>query len=169
MGERVMPEIGAPHKLTHQNGGNDEISLTGLSGLVGDSQTPLAHKTSHQDGGTDELSVAGLAGQVVFVPYNGKIADITHADTNKHTVDLATPLGETRTIIGGCFGGLRVSGTGALTIFPNEGITNAAWEFYTTTARLHLISAGTQRLQYALTVANDDFDLYCFGYIVIGA
>jgi len=55
---------GAPpaHASTHQDGGSDEISVAGLSGLLGDAQTPLAHKTSHQDGGSDEISIEGLAG-----------------------------------------------------------------------------------------------------------
>lgn len=40
-------EIGAggvgAHATTHQNGGSDEVSVTGLSGLLADAQTPLAH------------------------------------------------------------------------------------------------------------------------------
>ena len=54
--------IPTAHKTSHQDGGSDEISVLGLSGLLGDSQTPLAHKTSHQDGGADEISIAGLLG-----------------------------------------------------------------------------------------------------------
>jgi hypothetical protein len=50
------------HKTRHQDGGNDEISVAGLSGLLGDGQTPLAHKTSHQDGGADEIALGGLSG-----------------------------------------------------------------------------------------------------------
>lgn len=50
------------HKTSHQDGGSDEISVAGLSGLLGDAQTPLAHKTSHQDGGLDEISIQGLSG-----------------------------------------------------------------------------------------------------------
>ncbi len=52
----------AVHKASHENSGSDEIAVTGLSGLLADSQTPLAHKTSHQDGGADELVVTGLVG-----------------------------------------------------------------------------------------------------------
>lgn len=61
---QVASAAGAPsaHATTHQNGGSDEISVTGLSGLLGDPQTPLGHKASHQNGGTDEVSVAGLSG-----------------------------------------------------------------------------------------------------------
>ena len=54
--------IPTAHKTSHQDGGSDEISVLGLSGLLADAQTPLAHKTSHQDGGADEISVTGLSG-----------------------------------------------------------------------------------------------------------
>lgn len=50
------------HHVSHENGGTDEISVAGLSGLLGDGQTPLAHHTSHENGGGDEISVAGLSG-----------------------------------------------------------------------------------------------------------
>ena len=46
----------AAHKTTHENGGADEISVAGLSGLLGDSQVPLAHKTSHEAGGSDVIT-----------------------------------------------------------------------------------------------------------------
>jgi len=62
--EFVYEAKGTPdvHKTSHENGGGDEISVAGLSGLLGDSQTPLAHKTSHENGGGDEISVDGLSG-----------------------------------------------------------------------------------------------------------
>jgi hypothetical protein len=50
------------HASQHQNGGADEISVLGLSGLLADGQTPLAHKASHENGGGDEMSLAGLSG-----------------------------------------------------------------------------------------------------------
>lgn len=52
----------ADHSARHEDGGADELSVTGLSGLLADSQTPLAHKTSHENNGSDEISVAGLSG-----------------------------------------------------------------------------------------------------------
>ena len=55
-------QTAAAHAASHQNGGADEISVAGLSGLLADSQTALAHAASHQDGGSDEISVAGLSG-----------------------------------------------------------------------------------------------------------
>lgn len=99
-----------------------------------------------------------------FVPYNGKIADITHADTNKHTLDLAIALSERRKIIAVMVTGIKQSGTGVFCVYPNEGSTYlvASWE----AMRFVIMADGTQRLQYNLSVANDDFDLYCFGYVV---
>ena len=50
------------HATSHQNGGGDEIDVTGLSGLLGDPQTPTAHASSHENGGLDEIDVTGLSG-----------------------------------------------------------------------------------------------------------
>jgi len=108
-----------------------------------------------------------------FVPYNGKIADITHADTNKHTLTLANGAGtgaiagETRKIIAVQLGCARIAGTGYFKAYPNEGA--GPNEFPTLMGYGYnkvVIANGTQRLQYALSVANDDFDLYCYSYVV---
>jgi len=48
------------HAATHQNGGSDEISVAGLSGVLADAQTPIAHAASHEDGGADEISITDL-------------------------------------------------------------------------------------------------------------
>jgi hypothetical protein len=103
--------------------------------------------------------------QVKFVPYNGKIADITHADTAKHTLDLETALSETRKIIAIIPRAELIAGTGQLHLFPNEGTSY----IYLLSNRVYgtcIIADGTQRLEYALSVANDDWDLYCVGYVV---
>ena len=50
-----------PHASRHEDGGSDEIDVTGLSGLLDDPQTPLAHKTSHQSGGSDAIKLDDLA------------------------------------------------------------------------------------------------------------
>src|SRR5512146_197481 len=49
------------HHTSHENGGADEISVAGLSGLLADGQTPLAHATSHKSGGTDAIKLDELA------------------------------------------------------------------------------------------------------------
>jgi len=50
------------HAADHQLGGGDEIDVTGLSGALADPQTPAAHYASHEDGGSDEIDVTGLSG-----------------------------------------------------------------------------------------------------------
>ena len=105
-----------------------------------------------------------------FVPYNGKIADITEADTNTHTLTLANGAGsgaistETRMIVSVRLKPSRVSGTGNFLCYPNEGVYT--YTFSTTEEGEVGVAAGSQRLQYALSVVNDDWDLYCFGYVV---
>ena len=54
----------AAHAASHENGGSDEISVTGLSGLLADDQNPTAHAADHQNGGVDEINVGGLSGQL---------------------------------------------------------------------------------------------------------
>lgn len=104
-------------------------------------------------------------GRHLFVPYNGKIADITHADTNKHTLDLAAALGETRTIIAVILNVARIAGTGDFRVYPNEGAKFLYIEMWNQSDFV-VIASNSQRLQYNQTVANDDFDLYCLGYVV---
>jgi hypothetical protein len=50
------------HHLRHENGGDDEVSIAGLSGKAADAQDPVAHKLSHQTLGPDELNVTNLHG-----------------------------------------------------------------------------------------------------------
>ena len=54
------PSGGGPHATDHQNGGTDEISVAGLSGLLADAQTPLTH--SHPQSEVTNL-VTDLAGK----------------------------------------------------------------------------------------------------------
>ncbi len=56
---RVPPSLHAPR---HEDGGADEISVTGLSGLLADAQTPLTHASTHENGGSDEVDVTDLSG-----------------------------------------------------------------------------------------------------------
>lgn len=63
-----------PHAATHQDGGIDEIDVTGLSGLLGDAQTPVAHSASHKHGGADEVAtVTPAANAIPKADGSGKI------------------------------------------------------------------------------------------------
>lgn len=117
------------------------------------------------------VRTSGRRNNHIFVPFNAKIGDITHADLNKHTLTLANPAGtgaltgESRKVIAVFLNVDRMAGAGSFRTYPNEGATAdlLAWSGPTSST---VIANGTQRLQYALTVAGDDFDLYCFGYVV---
>jgi hypothetical protein len=62
------------HAASHQNGGGDEISVTGLSGLLADGQTPLAHASSHMSGGGDSIRLDELAAPTDVVTLNASAA-----------------------------------------------------------------------------------------------
>lgn len=63
------------HASTHENGGSDELDVTGLSGLLSDSQNPTNHATDHGDGGSDEITIT-----------ENQISDLDHdADKIKGT------------------------------------------------------------------------------------
>lgn len=103
---------------------------------------------------------------LLVVPYNGKIADITHADINRHTLDLEAALTETRKIISVIISANRIVGTGNFKCYPNEGASGTDTNSVVYPRATTIIADGTQRLEYSLTVANDDFDVYCLGYTV---
>lgn len=107
----------------------------------------------------------------LFIRYNAKIADITHADTALHTLTLANGAGtgaiagETRKIIAVLTVWPRIAGTGAVYLYPNEGASRI-YEANNVAGPFCVIADNSQQLQYALSVANDDYDLYCMGYVV---
>ena len=71
----------AAHHTTHENGGIDEISVTGLSGLLADPQDPTAHHLTHQLGGSDPIDVTGLPGSA-----SGNVEDLPTAETDPSLV-----------------------------------------------------------------------------------
>jgi len=102
----------------------------------------------------------------IFVPYNGKIADITHADTNQHNLDLAAALSETRNIISVLIQAERVSGTGYFRMYPNAGAQQISGGTGTLDLKECVLAVGSNNLLYQLSVANDDWDIWCMGYVV---
>lgn len=76
------------HSARHENAGADEISVTGLSGLLADAQTPLAHAGSHEDSGTDEIDVTGLSGLLADAQTPTAHAS-THEDAGVDEISIA--------------------------------------------------------------------------------
>jgi len=68
MGGSVIIDGVPDHGVDHQDGGSDEIVVTGLSGLLADCQTPCDHHEEHEDGGADEIDVTGLVGLPDAIP-----------------------------------------------------------------------------------------------------
>lgn len=123
----------AAHASTHQNGGADEISLTGLSGVVADPQppiigagatqavagndsrmtnarTPTAHATSHQAGGSDGIKLDDLVAPDDNTDLN--------ASTTAHGLQAKLPNDATKFANG--VGGYTVPpGTGAWAVISN--------------------------------------------------
>lgn len=95
-----------------------------------------------------------------FHLFNNKVADITHADTNKHEITLAT-MGLPLNVVAMIIVATRQGGTGGLNVYPNEGVYNLQGTY---TSNCMVVGIINQRLQYALSVSGDDFDLVCFGY-----
>lgn len=84
----------------YENGGNQEIDVSGLSGLLADSQTPLAHASSHENGGSDEVSLYSLLQQSIYrVDTNGGWATTSTgaASTDQTPTRLAVLTGGTHT------------------------------------------------------------------------
>ena len=149
------------HAESHKSGGVDEIDISGL--------TPASHASRHENGGADEISLSGLSGQQIIVPYNADIVHITHADTNKHTLNLATLLPETRKIIAVNVAVDTVSGSGNFYVYPNEGDNAVNLLNIPRANGFIVIKDGTNRLQYSLGAINDSVYFYCYGYVVVGA
>jgi len=76
-----------PHATRHQDGGSDEVSVVGLSGLLADPQTPLAHDVSHENGGSDEINVVGLSGELAD-PQPPKAHKVSHQNGGSDELDV---------------------------------------------------------------------------------
>jgi len=100
-----------------------------------------------------------------FVPMSAKVADLTHADTNKHQISLAS-MGLPHTAVCLLLGGEKIAGAGNLRAYPAEGAVYIQISALQT--EMHAIGIINEQLEYSLSNAGDDFDLYCFGYWTAG-
>lgn len=108
---------------------------------------------------------------IEFVPANEKIMDINEDDIAEHICTISDKVPPNTVAI--FIGAQRVSGTGVLKIFSDEG-TSAQESVALSSCHLVGIKAlrirtpaGTH-IKYAQSVANDDFDLYMLGYFIGG-
>jgi len=54
----------AQHGSTHEQGGTDELDVTGLSGDLADPQDPKSHASTHEAGGSDPVNADALSTSV---------------------------------------------------------------------------------------------------------
>jgi hypothetical protein len=78
------------HHVTHENGGADEISVGGLSGVLADPQTPTAHAASHGSGQADQLAHGALFGA----------GTNAHATIDTHLASTSNPHSTTASQVG---------------------------------------------------------------------
>ena len=95
--------------------------------------------------------------------YDGKIADIKENNTNKHYLDLSDYVPEKCVAI--VIVRVKMSGSGHLKCYPNEE-TNTVVQL--DDGRLEFVPITNRRMQYSQSVANDDFDVYLYGYYTQG-
>jgi len=97
-----------------------------------------------------------------FVPMSAKIADINESDTDIHFIAFAD-MGLPANVVQITLTATRVSGTGRLQIYPSNGLINIQLSLNSTeTETFHV---DLNHIKYKQTVANDDFDLICLGYV----
>jgi hypothetical protein len=68
------------HHNSHETGGDDEISIAGLSGKAADAQDPTGHHVSHEPGGSDPISIA------YDVPWSNANQFIIYGDSAESTI-----------------------------------------------------------------------------------
>lgn len=95
-------------------------------------------------------------------PTSGKIYDITHADTNEHSVSLPTGYpANTKLLI---ISGQRMSGSGNLQLRSTSGVAESRWTVAPDREGVWPRAADGE-FYYKLTAANDDWDIYVLAYI----
>lgn len=93
-----------------------------------------------------------------------KIADLTHADTAEYT-KTTTELGLPANTVALLVLATRIAGTGKFRVFTKS--SGAEMKIVHTEAGIWPID-DTGVFRYAMQVNNDDWDIFCFGYWVVG-
>ena len=113
---------------------------------------------------SDVNSVEFYRDQVArIVPATGKIADLTHADTNEHA--MALPAGYPANTKAIYIKAVRIAGTGNFNMLSVTGGTVAGLISGAGTYLGLWFRSAAGTWLYSLTVANDDWDIYAMGRI----
>jgi len=98
-----------------------------------------------------------------IIQASSKIMDITTSVTTKQTCDISAHVPPNAVLL--IVHAKRASGTGALNFYPNS---HASEVQQVTNGESAVISIASQELCYALTVGNDDWDLWLDAYVMEG-
>jgi hypothetical protein len=79
--ENLPPTGPSAHASTHEDNGDDEISIAGLSGQAADAQTPTNHGATHGNEGGDDISIGGLSGMPAAA---GQMDGLATLDDDSH-------------------------------------------------------------------------------------
>lgn len=88
---KVAGAVPPAHHTTHENGGADEISVAGLSGVLADPQTPASHTHSSADltdfaeAVEDKIGAKVVAGTGISVSYNDTTGETTITNSSPDT------------------------------------------------------------------------------------
>lgn len=143
---------GGAHASTHQNGGGDEISVAGLSGLLADAQTPLSHSHGTADINNDAITYAKiqnvsatdrLLGRVTSGA--GDIEEVTCTAAGRALLDDAAASDQRTTL------GLGTLATQNGTFSGTSSGTNTGDQTITLTGNV----TGSGTGSFAATIAND--------------
>jgi len=104
------------------------------------------------------MSLKLAARLVVFPPF--KIADLQENDTVTHIEDLSSILPEECKAI--LLEPKRISGSGDFLAYS----VSSTWYVKMSISNLNFHTVANQELKWANSVANDDWDLYLYGYFV---
>jgi hypothetical protein len=79
-----------PHNTLHEDGGSDEIDVTGLSGELADPQPPKLHAGSHLPSGGDPIATATPVNVTKSANAPGTAESLSRSD-HKHDISTAAP------------------------------------------------------------------------------
>lgn len=102
-----------------------------------------------------------------FTPCSTKIADgLTESDTDPHFLDISAYV--PRNCVAVVILVNRTTGDGYLYLYPNEDTSPLFMCSSLADCYVVALVENTQRMKYALSVANDVFDVFLVGYWVEG-
>lgn len=138
-------QVGGPgvppgdHASEHENGGGDEIDVTGLSGLLADPQTPASHTHTAADisdfgeAVEDKIGAKVIAGTGISVTYNDTTGETEIASTGGGGGTPGGSSGDIQYNNAGAFGGSQIKRDSSTEISIQDGANAQTFRVYKNT------------------------------------